>query len=173
MSEESIFNKALHNFINDFASGDAIRHLAAKGLTVSDITKRLDYPTPKKKVAEIVWQHYLDSGKISLDKPSDSGEYIRYTYVTDHGRYGTTSLRRVSEVVKTDPKEYIACDYGIKLYQNRDLFISRLSGLSSKDQEYILDLPWPPQIVYHESDERMVRINNHLRDGNRSNTNTM
>lgn len=171
MSEESIFNKALHNFINDFASGDAIRHLADKGLTVSDITKRLDYPTPKKKVAQIVWQHFLDSGTISLDKPSDSGEHIRYTYVTDHGKYGTTSLRRVSEVVKSAPKEYIACDYGIKLYQNRELFISHLTGLSVKDQEYILDLPWPPQIVYHESDERITRINQYLLERNRSETN--
>ena len=52
MEEPKAFEQTLTNFMNDFASGDAVRHLADAGLTVTEITKRLAFPTKKKLVAE-------------------------------------------------------------------------------------------------------------------------
>ena len=47
MGEKDLFKQSLNNFINDFASGDAIRHLADKGYTVAQIVGMLDYPIPE------------------------------------------------------------------------------------------------------------------------------
>ena len=44
---QSEFDRALANFINDVASGDAVRHMADQGLTVSEITARLQFSTEK------------------------------------------------------------------------------------------------------------------------------
>jgi len=60
------FNKALSNFINDAAVGGAIRHLADLGYSISQISDSLDYPLPKDKIASIIWEHFLNIGKISL-----------------------------------------------------------------------------------------------------------
>ena len=71
MSDE-YFKKALANFTNDFASGGAIRHLADNGFTVKEIHARLDFPTPMSKVAETVWNHFLDKGIILTQGSSPS-----------------------------------------------------------------------------------------------------
>ena len=112
MSEESYFDKALSNFVFDFASGGAIRHLADLGYTVTEIVGRLDFPTPKERVAEAVWKHYINIGKIRLDKSLNSGVIEKISYVKEQGKYGRTSMRRVVEKVEAPMKSYIACDFG-------------------------------------------------------------
>lgn len=158
MESKQVFNKALSNFINDSASGGAVRHLADLGLTVSEIMDKLDYPLPKSTVADMVWQHYLDKGIILPDEPTDKNYAEIITYVKDVGAYGRTSLRRVVEKVELPLKEYVKCDFGKKLRRGDARFITSLDELEKKDKEYILDLPWPITPVYHVADERMVRI---------------
>ena len=63
--EQSVFQKALSNFIHDFASGGAIRHLADAGLTVTEIAAYV-----KEQLSNEIWEeeqrfenphrHYLD-----------------------------------------------------------------------------------------------------------------
>lgn len=165
---DNIFKNALHNFINDFASGDAVRHLANKGLTVDEIYHRLDYPTPKKTIADILWKHYIDTGKICLSGPPENGEFTRYKYVKDVSPYGRTTSRRVSETVKTSSREYVPCDFGKRLYQRDPAFLDLLDKLDASDKNYILDLPWPLETVYHEKDERIRRITDTIGDYNGS-----
>lgn len=156
-NQNAAFNKALSNFIHDFASGGAIRHLADQGLTVTQITERLSFPTPKDRVAQAVWKHYLEMGKICLEQPAQ--DVIRkVTYVKEQNAYGKVSMRQVVEEVPVAHREYIACDFGKQLYQDREAFLRRLEALTEKERQYILDLPWPLQTVYHEADEQMRAI---------------
>ena len=57
---QSAFERALSDFVHDFASGDAIDHLADQGMTVTEIKERLSFPTKKERVADRVWKHYLE-----------------------------------------------------------------------------------------------------------------
>ena len=160
MSEEktSAFHQALSNFIHDFANGGAIRHLADAGLTVTEITERLSFPTPKNKVAQEVWKYYLETGKVRLEKPEAADIIRRVTYVKEQNAYGRVSMRQVVEEIPAEHRDYFACDFGKQMYQNREKFLNKLEVLSEKEREYILDLPWPLKTVYHEADERMRRI---------------
>ncbi len=48
------FEDALANFVQDFAYGDAIRHLADKGFSAQQIKERYEYPLPIEKIDKIV-----------------------------------------------------------------------------------------------------------------------
>ena len=98
MSRE--FNEALGNFITDVAGGGAVRHLASQGLTVDEITRRLDYPMKKAKVAEMVWQYYVEQGIVCLEEPKDYVEKV--SYVKEQDAYGKISMRRVVEKIDRD-----------------------------------------------------------------------
>ncbi len=154
MSKE--FNEALGNFITDFAGGSAVRHLADTGLTISEIVDRLDYPLPKEKVANIVWQHFLNTGVICLEDPDTFVEKV--SYVKEQDNFGKTSMRRVVEKIDMSDKKYVKIDFGKRMYKNLDEFKKSLAELSAKDREYILDMPWPLQEVYHILDDRMNRL---------------
>ncbi len=142
------FQHALRNFMNDFAGGDAVRHLADHGLSVTEITRRLSYPLKKELVAEMVWKHYLDTGRILLHEP-DRGKLQRVTYVKDEGPYGRTSLRQVVETVDAPDRDYVYCDFGILMRQDPEGFAKKMQGLPEKSREYICDLPWPEAGVWH------------------------
>ena len=153
---QSEFDRALANFINDVASGDAVRHMADQGLSVSEIAARLQFPTEKKRVAEMVWKHYLDTGRILLTPPGT--EPIRkVSYVRDEGEFGRTSLRQVVQEIPAPKEEYVRCSFGKLLYRDRAAFVKRLEALETSDRDYILDLPWPLTDVWHVLDERMRR----------------
>ena len=63
------FQSALADFTGDVASGDAIRHLADLGYSIDEIHERLDFPTPKEKIASTVWKHLLRTGVVCLEEP--------------------------------------------------------------------------------------------------------
>ena len=150
------FNKALGNFITDFAGGGAIRHLADQGYTVTEITMRLDYPVPKDKVATIVWEHYLNEGIICLDEPGDVVEKV--SYIKEQDAYGKISMRRIVEQIDTTDRDYVLIDFGRLMYKNKGAFIQSLEALEKRDRDYVLDLPWPLKPVYHINDDRIQRI---------------
>ena len=150
------FNKALSNFINDAAAGGAVRHLADLGYSISEISQKLDYPVSKEKIAGFMWEHFVNTGKICLDKPKPTHE--KQSFVKEQDAFGRISFRRVKEIVDNSEKQYIKCDYGRLLYQKDEEFIKWLKNLPEPDREYIELLPWPLTCVYHELDQRMKRI---------------
>lgn len=156
------FNKALSDFTIDFASGAEIRAFADKGYTVSQIKEKLDFPTSLEKVKEIVWKHYVDTGVILLSEPTEGSVKERISYEKVYDRFGKMSFKQV--VTKDDdlPKEYVACDFGKLLYKDKSAFEKSLNVLSADDKDYILDLPWPLESVWHIKNERMDRIMNLL-----------
>lgn len=156
--EGEYFKKALSNFTLDFAAGGQIKALTDKGYTVSEIKNRLDFPLPESTLSELVWKRMIESGKVLLEAPSDDTvtEHVRYEKV--QGAYGKTSFKKITVKEENDPKEYVPCEFGKLLYKDRSGFERSLEGLSSKDRDYVLGLPWPLQTVWHIKDERIVRI---------------
>ena len=151
------FNKALGNFINDAAAGGAVRHLADLGYSISKIEEELNYPISKEKIATIMWEHFLNTGKISLEEPKAT--HVKTSFVKEQDEFGKISFRRVSETVDNTNRKYIVCNYGEELYKNSEEFKAWLEKLELSDREYIQFMPWPLTPVYHELDERMKRIN--------------
>lgn len=153
----------IHKFINDFADGGAVNHLADLGMTVEQIVSKLDFPIPKAAVAEMVWKHFLDSGKILMEKPKPGQEFIeKITYEKVQGKYGRSSMQQIRTRIPISAKEYVECDFGKHIKRDYEGFLSRISVLEAEDREYILGLPWPRVVVYHEMDERMRRIMSRL-----------
>ena len=153
---DKYFKKALADFTLDFASGDAIRALADKGYSVSEIHKRLDFPTPVERIRGTVWKHFIDTGVILLDAPSAESQK-RVTYEKVQDSLGRISFKQVV-TEDTELKEYVEIDFGKRIYQNKDAFEKSLEVLSPEDRQYILDLPWPLTSVWHVKNERIERI---------------
>lgn len=133
-----------------------MRHLADNGYSISEIADRLDYPLPKETISEMVWEHYVNIGKIYLQKPEETHEKV--SFIKEQDSFGKISFRRVAELVDNSNRKYIKCDFGKELYKNTDEFVTWLQQLEAGDREYIESLPWPLNPVYHELDERMKRI---------------
>ena len=150
------FNKALGNFINDTAAGGAVRHLADLGYSISQIAQELDYPISKEKIAKIMWEHYVNTGKISLEEPEPVHQ--KASFVKEQDEFGRISFRRVTETVDNSQKKFELCDFGKELYKESEDFMVWLNKLEPSDKEYIQLMPWPLTPVYHELDERMTRI---------------
>lgn len=94
--KQSYFQAALANFTFDVASGGAIRHLADLGYTVTQITKRLDFPTPYERVQQTVWEHFLQTGILRLEEPGTAAHQENNEYITEYDSYGRKSFRRVT-----------------------------------------------------------------------------
>ncbi|MEE3468628.1 MAG: hypothetical protein VZQ83_09330, partial [Eubacterium sp.] len=90
----SAFDQALSNFTFGVANRDLICHMAAEGYSVRQIKEATDYPVSVSKIAETVWDYYLETGVIRLDPPG-ADDKPRYDYVMDIGKYGKRSFRRV------------------------------------------------------------------------------
>ena len=150
------FNKALGNFINDAAAGGAVRHLADLGYSITKISEEINYPISKEKIAQYMWEHFLNIGKICLEEPQPVHE--KASFVKEQDEFGRISFRRVTETVDNSEKEYVQCEFGKELYKNTEEFKAFLEKLEPDDREYITLLPWPLTLVYHELDERMKRI---------------
>ena len=156
--EENYFNRALSDFTFDVASGGAICHLCDLGYSVKEISEKLLFPTPVTRIRETVWKHLLKKGVILTEDPGKEHQAEKITYVREYGVAGKASFRRVVEKAVLPAGDYIPCDFGKQMYQDRQMFERKLERLSPGDREYLLDLPWPLQTVYHIADERMCRI---------------
>ena len=123
---------------------------------------------------------------ICLQDPKETSSVEDYTIKKVYDNYGRPSFKQVS--VKADEeapgskqvsikadeeepgskqvkveadeeaKEYVECDFGKRLYQNKDEFLKSLSVLDEEEKDYILGLPWPLTKVWHVKNEKFARI---------------
>ena len=184
--EDKYFKQALSDFTIEFASGDAIRSLSDKGYSVKKIKSKLDFPTPEERIREIVWKHYLENKTVCLENPKETSSVENYTIKKVYDSYGRPSFKKVSVKadeeapsskqvkVETDEeasgykqigvkldeeaREYVECDFGKRLYRNKDDFMKSLSVLDEEEKDYILGLPWPLTKVWHVKNEHFARI---------------
>ena len=141
---EDTFAKALRNFTMDAACGDAIRHLADKGYTPSQIKETLTFPAPMDHITSVMWDHFVATRKIVLSDPAKElpeNGLGTYETVEHRDQYGRKSFLRVKkespEELTFSPEDYIVCDYGRR----------RMKG-EVFDNELIMALPWPLHKVW-------------------------
>lgn len=132
--------------------------MADLGYTVTEITERLSFPTPKKRVAETVWAHYLEKGIILPNAPEKDDSILKVRFVKDQDPFGKVSMRRVLEKVPRPQVEYLPIDFGKQRYQDEASFLKRLGTLTERERQYVLDLPWPLGTVWHVKNETITEI---------------
>ncbi|MBQ9708827.1 MAG: hypothetical protein IJV66_06555 [Firmicutes bacterium] len=132
--------------------------MADVGMTVPEIKEKLEFPTSAERISQMVWDHFVATGKILLEKPEPSKSFQKVSYVKETGPYGKVSFKQVSEEVPASGKTYLPCNFGKEIYKDKKAFLKKISVLSKRDQDYLLSLPWTLTTVWHEADERMSRI---------------
>ncbi len=153
------FNRALHNFTMDLASGDAIRHLADLGYTVREIREKLHYPTPIAQIKNVVWKKLVDDGTILLEDPATVSCSTKKTYETRKDEFGKTYFVQILDKGDSiNPADYYRCDFGRMIYKDAKGFEDYISALNPREKEYLLNLPWPLCPVWHKLDERFSAI---------------
>ena len=160
--ENKYFTQALSDFTFDMASGGEICHLCDLGYSVREISEKLLFPTPISKIQQTVWKHLREEGVILLSDPGEIHETEKISYVKEYQSTGKASFRRIVEKREKPSGDYIPCDFGKQMYQDKEQFEKKLEALNAKDRDYILGLPWPLERVYHVADERMRRIQRQL-----------
>lgn len=151
------FQKALQDFAFDAASGDAIRHLADSGMSIKEIAENISFPTPVERIRSTVWKHFLDKGIICLEDPSQRSPKS-FEFVKEYTSTGRATFRMVEKESECSETSYYACDFGRIKYKDQQAFMELMGKLEAADREYVEELPWPLETVYHVADERMDRI---------------
>jgi len=146
MSKE--FNKALSNFTHDMASGGAIRHLSDLGYNVYEIKERLDFPTPMERIISTVWNHYLETGIIRTETPTEDAFIEKVDYITVYDDYGKPSFKRVVTREETVKRDYLKVEYGLMKYKDIKAYDAFLSSLSKSSMDLIEPMPWPLTPVF-------------------------
>ncbi len=167
-AKNKAFNKALDNFTFNMAGRGAVRHLFNLGMSAAEIHDELLYPVPAEKIREEIWAYLLENGVILLDEPDEDHKTVRYEFVKETNEYGRVSFRRVEKSMdegdavggNQDRKApgYIKVEFGKLQYKEPEEFERKLMKLERCDRDYVTDLPWPLQPVWHRQDERIERI---------------
>ena len=151
------FEDALSNFVHDVASGGAIRHLVESGYSVNQIMERLDYPTPRERVEKTVYQYMIESG-ILLSQLPVKEEMMETHYYKNPKR---AEIRRMLvEGIQKNGEEnsYMLCSFGMLMNKDMDAYKATLADLTTREQDYILGVPWKENVMYHRLNNRMLEI---------------
>ena len=153
------FNKALGNFIFDFAGGDTVRKLTRDGYSVTEISDKLLFPLTKKQIGMMSYRELVAIGRVRLQKPHIDETLQQISYIKEYDTFGKASLRQISTPIPIDASiEYVEINFGKLKYKNDEAFNEQLQKLSVRDKSYINDIPWPLSPVYHEKNEQIMRI---------------
>ena len=85
--DNKYFGQALSSMVNNYAYGDAVRHLYDNGLSAEEIYKKLDYPVSLEKIRKVISDY-------EKKKASDD---FGYEYVTRYDQYGRKSFIKVKK----------------------------------------------------------------------------
>lgn len=152
------FQEALSDFTYDAASGRAIRHLTDTGYTASQIKEFLDYPTSLTKIQTSITKYFIEIGTIRSELPVSSKQMQWVTLNTSSEEQLFSFL---AERIHQNGEEhsYMSCPFGI---MQAEQTTSVLSCLTSREQEYLASITWPPFTVYHRLNRRMLEIGTRL-----------
>lgn len=151
------FQEALSDFVHDAASGGAIRHLLDLGYTTDGIMKTLDFPTPRGRVEKAVYRYLTEKGILLENLPVPEQEFCERK-VRASSASGLCAVLRGQISLDGEENSYAACAFGT-IHRDREVRMAKmLACLTKREREYILGIPWPPQIVYHRLDSRMLEM---------------
>ena len=155
------FEAALSDFVYDMASNGAICHLADAGYSINQIIKELDFPTPRKRVEKVVYQHMLDSGMILEHLPLEENDMKVQ-------RFSKLSIRELGQMLQErlqengEDQSYIGGPFGRLRKEMGTEANQTLSCLTEGEQDYLLGIPWETEVMYHRLNGRMLEIGKQL-----------
>ena len=151
------FQEALSDFMHDAASGGAIRHLLDAGYTTEAIMQKLDFPTPRARVEKTVYRYLTEKGILLEHLPFAKPEFRqKKTEVSDARKL--CGILRGYVCKNGEENAYVACPFGT-IRRDREARLSQMFAcLTQKERDYLLGIPWPPQIIYHRLDGRMMEL---------------
>lgn len=158
--QTNYFQEALGDFIHDAASGGAIRHLLDLGYTTDQIMEKLDFPTPRARVEKTVYR-YLTEQKIlleelPLEKMRDAAP------ISDLSEAKLCRMLRQYMEKNGEENSYVSCPFGT-IRRDREARLQKmLAPLTKREREYLMGIPWKPQVMYHRLNSRMLEISIYL-----------
>lgn len=151
------FEQALSDFTHDMASGGAIRHLVDVGFSVNQIMERLDFPTPRERVEKTVYRYMTESGMLLLKPPVE--EAVMNVHLCKMGKRKDIRQMLLEYIhVNGEENSYMCCPFGRLIRQDRELLKDMLEGLTGRERDYILGIPWKEDVMYHRLNGRMLEI---------------
>lgn len=151
------FEAALSDFVFDVAAGGAIRHLVDRGYSVEQIMNTLDYPVPRAKVGKAVYRYMTESG-ILLDRLPEESAHMKVSLLKERVREKMPQTL-VSCIEKYGEENvYMECPFGQWKRNNEQKLKQVISCLTSREQEYIVGIPWGKEVMYHRVNSRMREI---------------
>lgn len=127
------------------------------GFTTDDIMKRLDFPTPRKRVEEAVFQRLTETGILLEELPVRPGD-LRVIRPGQGGAPGLAPLLRSALERDGEEHSYVSCPFGT-IRRDREVRLRQmLSCLTSRERDYLLGIPWRPKVMYHRLNSRMYEI---------------
>lgn len=162
------FSEALHNFTSDYAYGSQIKQLYNKGLGVTQIKEKLDYPVSIEKVSSYLWDYLLTSHQVVFSENDIVTNPSSPKYEMETDTYGRRSFRLSSESL-TNYNTYkdIIFDGSISAIPNIEDCFFKMDGaavssymkyMNSKQTDYLLGFPWPKREMYIHANERFIDI---------------
>jgi len=162
------FSEALHNFTSDYAYGSQIKQLYNKGLGVTQIKEKLDYPVSIEKVSSYLWDYLLTSHQIVFNQADIIANPSSPKYELDSDSFGRRSFRLSSESFASS-RSYkdIMYNGAISTIPNIDECFFKMDGvavssymeyMNSKQTDYLLGFPWPKREMYIHANERFIDI---------------
>ncbi len=158
--EPGYFEAALSDFVYDMASGGAICHLADAGYSIDRIMKELDFPTPRKRVEQIVYRHMLENKIIQEQLPIEQ-------QLLKKQRFSNITVRelgeRLEQQLRLNGEQQSYIKLPLRLLKMKVCFDREsISCLTQEEQAYLLGFPWEKEYLYHRLTGGMLEIGKQL-----------
>lgn len=158
MSEgKDYFNQALSDFMFEVASGGSIRHLVDLGYSVDQIMGKLAFPTPRVRVEKAVYKHMTETGLLLSKLPADEQTFHVTKFQAKHPDQISARFLKLLEQ-NGEENAYLECPFGELAKDDPQRLETVLSGLNSREREYIKGILWERNIMYHRLNSRMREI---------------
>ena len=144
MSEE-FFNKALSNFVKDFACTNEVIAKFNNKKPISQIANELTFKINENDIAKIIW-NYLIEKNIVLMYEIDDEKNKQYDIVKKVSQLGKISYEKVNKG-NIDIKDYQVIDVN-KVFNDKE----SLFKLNDFQKELITKLPWGKKEYYIKKD---------------------
>ena len=141
---EEHFNKALSNFVKDFACRNEVVAKLKNRVPISKIVKELTFHISEESVIAIIWDYLVENNIILLHEPN-SDDNLQYDIVKKDGELGKTYFTKVKkESINKD-------DYKVINIKELKDDKTRYEKLDTFEKELLEKLPFNKNIYYFKT----------------------
>lgn len=144
MSEE-FFNKALSNFVKDFACTDEVIAKFNNKKPISQIVRELTFRISESDIIQMIWNYLIEKNIVLMYEINDE-KNKQYDIVKKVGQLGKITYEKVNKG-SIDIKDYQVVDIN-KLLSDKEYMLK----LNDFQKELITKLPWGNREYYIKKD---------------------